>query len=178
VATDVETNQVIVRRVFLELFSRDQYAVADELLAPDAIFHVPASVGDPRERIGPEGVIGFLREFKTGFPGTTFTIETLFAQGDFAVARWLSAGQVHRGHYHGIPPTELEFPMTGMSMFQIVDGKIRHIWLELDAYGGVQALGYLPPEGVGPFGLLAWTFRTIGRTARLEIRAKRRGAAG
>ena len=61
-------------------------------------------------------------------------------------------------------------------MFRIVDGRIREIWFEFDPIAGLQALEMIPAQGVGPFGLLGWTFKTIGRTARLELRAKRQKA--
>jgi len=38
-----------------------------------------------------------------------------------------------------------------------------------------EANKHVPPPGIGPLGLIAWAFRTVGRFAVLHARHARRG---
>jgi hypothetical protein len=58
---------------------------------------------------------------------------------------------------------------------RMADGKIAESWQEVDALRILTELGVVPPPGLGPAGLIAWAFRTVGRFALLQARHARRG---
>ena len=51
----------------------------------------------------------------------------------------------------GIPPTGVQVRVTGISFFRIAGGKIVERWLNRDALGMMQQLGFklVPPQGQG-----------------------------
>jgi steroid delta-isomerase-like uncharacterized protein len=134
----IEENKAIARRFFEEVWNSGNLAVADELLAPNIIFHLPGKS---------EGVIGdresykqVVRRNRTAFPDLQEEIEDMIAEGDRVVARWLWQG-THQGEWHGNAPTGKKFTYGGITILRIADGKIVEDWFYSDLLGLQQQLG-------------------------------------
>ena len=134
----IEENKAIARRFFEEVWNSGNLAVADELLAPNIIFHLPGKS---------EGVIGdresykqVVRRNRTAFPDLQEEIEDIIAEGDRVVARWLWQG-THQGEWHGNAPTGKKFTYGGITILRIADGKIVEDWFYSDLLGLQQQLG-------------------------------------
>jgi hypothetical protein len=72
-------------RRFTELFSRGDEALAEEVLARDAVFHGTAGDGELR---GIEALKGFVAAYRAAFPDVRSTVEDQIAEGDKVVTRW------------------------------------------------------------------------------------------
>ena len=134
----IEENKAIARRFFEEVWNSGNLAVADELLAPNIIFHLPGKS---------EGVIGdresykqVVRRNRTAFPDLQEEIEDIIAEGDRVVARWLWQG-THQGEWHGNAPTGKKFTYGGITILRIADGKIVEDWFYSELLGLQQQLG-------------------------------------
>jgi len=134
----IEENKAIARRFFEEVWNNGNLAVADELLAPNIIFHLPGKS---------EGVIGdresykqVVRRNRTAFPDLQEEIEDIIAEGDRVVARWLWQG-THQGEWHGYTPTGKKFTYGGITILRIADGKIVEDWFYSELLGLQQQLG-------------------------------------
>ena len=68
------------------------------------------------------------------------TVEDEIAEGDKAVVRWMSRG-THRGDFYGLPPSGRQFAAPGIDIFALDRGRIREVWVALDALGMMQQLG-------------------------------------
>jgi predicted ester cyclase len=55
------------------------------------------------------------------------------------ITRW-TATATHRGSFAGIEPTRRAVTMTGITIFEITDGRIRALWNAWDMFGVVQQL--------------------------------------
>jgi steroid delta-isomerase-like uncharacterized protein len=139
-----EASRTAARRFFEAIVNRRDEAVADELLASQLVFHEPPSRGGTR--YGREGFKEYLGTLFAAFPDFTMTIEDAFAEADKAVVRWTSRG-THRGEFHGISPSGRRFEAPGMDILALKEGRIREVWVTVDALGWVQQLGGTPVAG-------------------------------
>jgi steroid delta-isomerase-like uncharacterized protein len=141
--TTSEENKTIVGRVWEEFFIRGNLDKADEFFAPDYVNHDPAARAD---RHGPEELRQFLSMYRNAFPDMQFTIEDVIAEGDEVVVRWTLRG-THQGELMGIPPTNNQVTVRGMSIERVSGDKIVETWDNYDALGLMQQLGVIPEPG-------------------------------
>jgi steroid delta-isomerase-like uncharacterized protein len=138
-----EKNKIIVGRAWEEFFIRGNLDKADEFFAPDYVNHDPAASED---RHGPEELRQFLSMYRNAFPDMQFTIEDVIAEGDEVVVRWTLRG-THQGELMGIPPTNNQVTVRGMSIERVSGDKIVETWDNYDAIGLMQQLGVIPEPG-------------------------------
>jgi len=132
-------NKELSRR-FTELFSTDDEALADEVLAPDVVFHGTTGDGELR---GIEQMKAFVAAYRRAFPDATSTVEDQLADGDKVVTRWRARG-THRGELGPMPATGREFEMDGVTIERIADGRIAEVWVARDELGLLRQLGPAP----------------------------------
>ncbi len=135
-----EENKAIARRADEELFDRGNLDVADELFAPNFVFHDPASGEDWH---GPESVKQYAAMMRAAFPELHYAVEDQIAQGDKVVTRYTASG-THQGGLMGVAPTGNRVEITGISIRRIEGGKFEEIWESYDALGMMQQLGVVP----------------------------------
>ena len=136
-----EENKRIARRVFEELWSEGKLEVIDEIISQDCRLYAPfpAEVvhvySGYRERVITE---------RQAFPDLRFNVEDQIAEGDKVVTRWTLSG-THQGEYMGQSPTGNLTIQMGISIFRIVEGIIKEIWVISDELGWIQQLGVTMP---------------------------------
>jgi steroid delta-isomerase-like uncharacterized protein len=132
-------NKELSRR-FTELFSADDEALADEVLAPDVVFHGTTGDGELR---GIDEMKAFVAQYRRAFPDARSTVEDQLADGDKVVTRWRARG-THRGELGPMPATGREFEMDGVTIERIADGRIAEVWVARDELGLLRQLGLAP----------------------------------
>ena len=138
-----QENKPLARRWVEGLFNEGDLDVADEILTPDFVLHVPF---EPRELRGPEAVKQFISAYRQAFPDGHTTIEDQIAEGDMAVNRWRVTA-THEGEFQGIAPTGKRVEVTGIDVVRIAEGKLAEGWVELDALAWLQQLGAIAAPG-------------------------------
>ncbi|MDP9368230.1 MAG: ester cyclase [Chloroflexota bacterium] len=138
----LEENKAIVCRVWDEVVSRGTLGVADELIAPEFIYHAP---GTP-ELHGPDGFAQLIAMYRAAFPDLQATVEDLIAEGDKVVSRYTVRG-THQGELMGIPRTGRRVTEAGIVISRLADGKLVEDWHSPDTLGLLQQLGAIPPLG-------------------------------
>ncbi|GAC1546749.1 MAG: ester cyclase [Herpetosiphon sp.] len=111
----VEENKAIVRR-WVDALNQDTPEVAD---------HVYAS--DFEDGRGPARAQEIHREVRTAFPDYVLTVDDWIAEGDKVVTRWTLRGS-YRQALWGMPASGKQVSWTGVTIWQIVDGKISQVW--------------------------------------------------
>lgn len=96
----IEANKSLARRYTLELWSKGNLAVADEIIAPNYTVHDP---GTPGRQGGPEGDKQTVSLYRSVFPDLHFIVEDLVSEGDKVVIRWTARG-TQTGPYYGDAP--------------------------------------------------------------------------
>jgi predicted ester cyclase len=135
-ATQLEENKALVRRLFLECFSGGHLHVIDEIVSPAFEFFYPNTPP------GIEGLKVIVRKNNDTFTGWSFEVHQLLAEDDRVVAQWSATG-IHANSFLGERPTEKKVKLKGISIYQIKDGKIYKDWVEPDNLGFLTQLGVL-----------------------------------
>ena len=136
----VEQNKQLARRFYDEVGNGRNPAAANELFAAGHRYHDPASPGVPD---GPAGIANLFATYYTSFPDARWTIEEIVATEDTVITRWTGSG-THKAVLMGIPPTNRQVKVLGISYQRVRDGKIQETWNTWDALGMLQQLGVVP----------------------------------
>ncbi len=134
-----DENKAIVRRLFEEMITQGELAIAEEIFAPDFFW--------PQFGLrGPEGAKQWVRTFRTAFPDVLDAVEEQIAEGDMVMTRVMVRG-TNLGAWYGMPPTGkvAVFPAVGID--RLVDGKIVERFAIFDLAGVLRQLGH---EGLSP----------------------------
>src|SRR5580765_2239182 len=106
-------------RRFLEFINTASEKLAQELVSPDAIFHVP---GRPEPLRGPAGYLTIIGMMRAGFPDIQWALEEMVAEGDKVAARFTMRG-THRGTFLGFPPTGKAIAVQAMNIYRLKGGQ-------------------------------------------------------
>jgi len=92
------------RRLLEESFNEGKVELIDQLVAPDAVNHDPATPARMRELRGPEVLKRTVSMYRAAFPDVRIVVDDVIATDDKVVLRWRSEG-THRGELEGLAPT-------------------------------------------------------------------------
>jgi steroid delta-isomerase-like uncharacterized protein len=136
-ANHQEKNKAVAKRVFTEIFNQNKFEVADEIYAKDFVNHgVHQDVGLKEDQDAARG-------WKQAFPDLLMTVDKMVAEGDLVTVLWSGRG-TNTGTGNGIPATSKKIEGRGITIWRIVDGKIREEWSEFDQLRLMQQLGLVP----------------------------------
>jgi steroid delta-isomerase-like uncharacterized protein len=134
-----EQNKAIAKRTFEELLSRGRFELAEQLYAKDFVNH-----GVHREASLEEDQAA-LKGWHQAFPDIAIVPEKLIAEGDLVVVYWIARG-TNTGTGNGLPATGKKAEQAGITIWRIVDGKIKEEWSAFDQLSMMQQLGLLPTD--------------------------------
>jgi steroid delta-isomerase-like uncharacterized protein len=137
-------NKAIIHRLYDEVWNERKVEVIKEIISPSHALHGPTFSGSS---IGPEAYKRNVLAFLAGYPDLRFTIEDTIAENDKVVACWTISG-THRGDYEGIPATNKEVSVDGITIHHIADGKIMDSYINWDVLGMMQQLGVVSALGL------------------------------
>jgi hypothetical protein len=132
------------RRVVEEVLNQGDLAVANELISPDCVHHIPGGPPAP----GLAALCDWLALAVSIFPDFHAIVEDEIAEGDRVVQRMTCYG-THRGECSGVPPTgrPVSFQIIGISRAG-EDGKIAEHWTSADLPAVLRQLAGLAPVPV------------------------------
>jgi len=130
----------ILQRWFDEIWNKGMIETVDELLAEDAVMWGTARP-DQSSRGGAEFKEFYHRQ-RSATPDIKIHLDQMVREGDTAFARW-TVTATHTGDGLGIPPTNKELKITGMSGCRVREGKIVEAWNIWDQIGLARQLGLL-----------------------------------
>jgi steroid delta-isomerase-like uncharacterized protein len=139
-----EESNALVRRVREEFISTGNMAVADEVLAPDFVYHGPAMLPEVRGR---EAFKQTIAAFRRAFPDLTERVVEQFVDGDRVISRFTSRG-TFAGEMMGVPPTGRAYAReNGIDICRLADGRVTEAWAMFDTLGMFQQIGLVPSPG-------------------------------
>ena len=139
-----EENKAIARRLYEAASAGGEYdEIADEVLAPDYVGHMPPYP----DMHGPDGDKEFNARTLTILPDARIEIEDMVDEGDRVAVRWTLSG-THEG------TTRMDVALTGKEVeasicdvLTLADGKIVERGCHVDFLGLMQQMGaMLAPE--------------------------------
>ena len=134
-----EANKLTMHR-FVEFINTASQKLAEELISPNAIFHVP---GRPEPMRGPAGYLAIIKMMRGGFPDIQWTLEEMVAEGDKVAARFIMRG-THQGTFFGVPPSGKKIAVQAMNFYRLSDGKFVEERGQPDMLGLLQQIGAAP----------------------------------
>jgi predicted ester cyclase len=114
-----EANKEVVRH-FYSALQQEDYARAAEFCHPDFIFYL--QMDNPIQ--GAEGFIASEKKNFDAFPGFSFQIDALLAEGDQVAAYLVFDGQHTAAPVDGIEPAGNRLRFSLLMLLRVVDGKI------------------------------------------------------
>ena len=134
-----EQNKAIARRAFEEILSGGKFELAEELYAKDFANHgIHRTVGLEEDQAA-------LKGWHQAFPDVVIVPEKLIAEGDLVTVYWIARG-TNTGTGNGLPATGKKVEQAGITIWRIVDGKIKEEWSAFDQLSMMQQLGLLPSK--------------------------------
>ncbi len=133
----VDENKVIAYVYINEMQNKQNLEIADELCTEACLFHLGQNTfsrGEYKELI---------RKYSSAFAEHNTTIHDQIAEDDRVATRW-TARFTHSGTFMGIPPTNKEVSVNGISIYRFAEGKIVEVWINWDRLGLLQQLGVIP----------------------------------
>ena len=126
VASQAARNKAIAGRVFEEIFNQGKFQVADEIYAEDFVnrgLHRNFDLQEDQAAVHAE---------KKAFPDLKMTVILMAAEGDLVTVVWVFRGTHTGAAYYGLPPMGVKLELRGITVWRIVDGKIREEWTSFD----------------------------------------------
>jgi ketosteroid isomerase-like protein len=127
----------------LEMWNKGNLDVVEEIIAPEYVIY--SDPGDPYEKqtLDHETYKKRILETRTATPDIQFTSEDTIIKGDKLVNRWTVSGTNKQ--------TGKQYSVTGLTIYHVVDGKLKGHWQNIDRLGLYQQLGFTltppkPPE--------------------------------
>jgi predicted ester cyclase len=144
---DIERNIDVVRRLEAAYNARD-YSALPELVRDDLVAHTPSA--DPAGQ-NHAGLQANNEGAYSGFPDKQTTIEDIFGEGDYVVARVRNRGTNKGGlPWFGIPANDAPIDLQWIQISRHdEDGKVAETWAQMETMKLMQQLGAMPgPEGM------------------------------
>ncbi|MBI3662614.1 MAG: ester cyclase [Acidobacteria bacterium] len=132
-----EKNKAVARRVFTEIFNQGKFEVANEIYAPDFVNH-----GQTRD-IGLKEDQDAARMWVQAIPDLVMTVDKMVAEGDLVTVLWTGKGTT-AGTGSGSPSTSKKIHARGITIWRVVDGKLKEEWSAFDELSLLQQIGMLP----------------------------------
>jgi predicted ester cyclase len=134
-----ENNKAIVRKVFVDILSQGKYEVTDEIYAQDFVNH-----GTTKDS-GRDADEANNRGWRAAFPDLVLNVKREIAEGDFVTVLWEAQG-TNTGNGNGLSATGKKTQGRGISVFRVVNGKIKEEWTEFSQLLVLQQLGLVPRQ--------------------------------
>jgi len=134
-----EQNKAIAKQAFEEILSRGRFELAEQLYAKDFVnhgIHSNATLEEDQTA---------LKGWHAAFPDVVITPEKLIAEDDLVTIYWIARG-TNTGTGNGLPATGKRAELSGITIWRIVDGKIKEEWSAFDQLSMMRQLGLLPAD--------------------------------
>ena len=139
----INHNKEASRQLYVEVFGKGNFAVADDLMRADVLSHGPGSPA----AIGTDGIKRQAALLRAAIPDLDVKLEDQLAEGDRVASRWSATG-TFRGELRmptgTIPPNGKPIAFTEIRVDRFVDGKIAESWFIPDRFTLWQHLGLIP----------------------------------
>jgi steroid delta-isomerase-like uncharacterized protein len=134
-----EQNKATAKRAFEEILSRGRYELAEQLYARDFVNHgIHSNAGLEEDQAA-------LKGWHAAFPDVVIVPEKLIAEDDLVTIYWIARG-TNTGTGNGLPATGKKAELAGITIWRIVDGKIKEEWSAFDQLSMMRQLGLVPAD--------------------------------
>ena len=119
---------------FYQVYNEGNLELWEEAMSPSYVGHVNRQ-DVPNRETGK----GFIQALLGAFPNINYNVHDALTEGDKIVTRW-TATATHTGDLFGMPPTNKDVTMMGITIFRVADGQIQELWDVWDQAGLMEQL--------------------------------------
>jgi steroid delta-isomerase-like uncharacterized protein len=120
-------------------FDLGDTAYTREHATADMVDHNPA----PNQKPGVEGLVDFIREWRTAFPDAKIVVNDIVAKGE-KVWIYNTLSGTNTGTFMGKPASGKKISVEGVDIVRIVDGKMVEHWGWFDQMKFMEQMGMMP----------------------------------
>ena len=134
-----DQNKATAKRAFEEILSHGRFELAQQLYAKDFVnhgIHSNASLEEDQTA---------LKGWHAAFPDVVALPEKLIAEDDLVTIYWIARG-TNTGTCNGLPATGKKAELAGITIWRIVEGKIKDEWSTFDQLSMMRQLGLLSAD--------------------------------
>jgi predicted ester cyclase len=131
------TNKEIAKAWFAAIDANNFEAVKN-LMHPQHSFRNPMTPA----AVGSEEHIGMMQMMTSAFEGG-HDLELILTDGDYVTVSGRYKGK-HTGEFNGMPASNKQVDFTFIDVFQIVDGKVRNEYFEMNPMSIMMQIGAMP----------------------------------
>ncbi|HKZ74538.1 MAG TPA: ester cyclase [Steroidobacteraceae bacterium] len=135
-----EANKVLAARAFEEILSKGNFERASELYDQNFVNH-----GLHRDRSLTEDMDA-AKGWRLAFPDGKTEVQQMVADKDLVSVLWVARG-TNTGSGGGLPATGKAAELRGITIWRMLDGRIREEWSAFDQLSLMRQLGLLPSSG-------------------------------
>lgn len=137
-----QQNISLIRTLFDEIYTKGNLSLCDQVLATDI------RIVDPSAPNFKGGIAAFKERealIRQAFPDKVVRLDEIFATEDRVIVRWTTQG-THSGPLLDIPASGRNIKISGITIFQLMDGKILEIAQAWDRLGLLEQIGVVEPS--------------------------------
>ena len=116
-------NEATIRRYWQELWTDGHTGIASEIYAP--------TYRENQQTLTPAEFAEAAASWRAHFDDFTITVDEIFSCGDRVITR-VSGGGTHTGDFRILPASGRSFTLSGIDIFEFVDGQVVQHWHETD----------------------------------------------
>jgi predicted ester cyclase len=127
-------NADYLRRWFDQVWNLGRREAIDEMLPPNC------TINEGNMAVtGPGEFKPFFDRMRSAFSNMHIETHEAISEGDMVALRW-TATMVHTGEFGGMPPTNKQLTVTGISMARFKNGQLNECWQNWDMLGMVEQI--------------------------------------
>jgi steroid delta-isomerase-like uncharacterized protein len=139
-------HKVLVQAAIDDVLNGHDVSAVESLFAENFVRYDAES---PHVLLGRKGMGFVTAYYRNAFPDLKYTVEDVIAEGDRVVTRWTATG-TQQGVFGLLAPTGKQVTWSGVTIWQVRDGKILTAWINQDATGLSEQLGGNAETSWGP----------------------------
>ncbi len=128
----MEANEAKVQRYWRELWTEGRMEYAEEFYAP--------TYRENHDEASPAAFAIRAARWRDHFDGFNVTVDELFTVGHRVISRVTYRGR-HTGDFSWFPASGRSYELTGIDIFEFVDGRVVQHWHETDHLAMFEQLG-------------------------------------
>jgi steroid delta-isomerase-like uncharacterized protein len=136
----LDSNKRLIHRYVDGCWNDGNLALVPGLISAHCRYHDPVF---PHMIAGVESMQHHIERCRRAFPDLKYTITDTIAERDEVVTHWSMNG-TQRGEFLGMPPTNVNFLISGTSIYRIEEGKIVEQWSNWNLMSLIEQLGMQP----------------------------------
>lgn len=137
---DLTSNRMVYHNLMQAVWQDGDLSALDRYIGAGTLDYSPIGTPEP----GTASFAGIVSMFRAALSDVKLSHSDM-AEGKLVAHFWKISGMHDKGHLFGVPPTNKQITLNGISTVEVGSGKIVGRWAQLDIFGLLVQLGLAKP---------------------------------